>query len=254
MSAVATSLRFSTWQRLSWPRPEWWSLGLCLGAWVLILSPAVGGGAHASHGHLHHATAAAAPMDIYATWPTQIFWWLVMVVAMMFLLLVDPIRNTAARSLWSRRHRGIGIFLAGYLGPWLLFGIVASVALSIVRMQSWLSPSQVNLAGFAVALIWQVTPAKRRAVLSCHRTRPLAPTGLRADRDCLLYGWTMGTSCLVSCWALMFVCMLSNHSLLVMVSITVIGFVERSKERLNRGILCGAIAVIGLISVIWPGV
>jgi predicted metal-binding membrane protein len=163
---------------------------------------------------------------------------------MMFPMLVDPIRNTAARSLWRRRHRAIGAFLTGYVGPWLLFGIIASVTCSVLEMQSW-PPSIVSEVGFGVALIWQITPAKRRSLLACHRTRPIAPTGWRADRDCLRYGWMVGSSCLVSCWALMLACMLS-HSIPVMISATAIGLIERSKAQPNQVVQCAVIAVLGL--------
>ena len=208
------------------------------------------GDPHAPHGHLHHASASA-PMDIYTTLPGQSFWWLVMVVAMMFPLVVDSIRNIAARSLWARRHRAIGVFLTGYVSPWLMFGIVASAVLSVLE-RSWLNFPMVSAVGFGVALVWQMTPAKRRSVVACHRTRPIAPTSWRADRDCLRYGWMVGSSCLVSCWALMLACMLSRHSIPAMVSVTAIGFVERNKARPNQRFVCAAIAVLGLAYAVEP--
>lgn len=246
MSTVATSLRFFTLRRISWPRPEWWSLGLCLGAWLLILLPAVAG--PASHGHLHHA---AAPVENHSALPTQMFWWLVMVVAMMFPLLPAHVRNTAARSLWARRHRAIGGFLTGYLAPWILFGVAAVGVLFILEGQTWFRSPVVSAAGFAAALIWQVMPARRRSVLACHRTRPIAPAGFRADRDCVRYGWMVGSACVLSCWALMLVCLMTGHSILAMVGLTAIGLFERSRPRPNQLFACMVITVLAASHMIW---
>jgi predicted metal-binding membrane protein len=191
-------------------------------------------------------------MAIHASWPAQTFWWLVMVIAMMFPLLVDHIRNTAARSLWYRRHRAVGLFLTGYVAPWLVFGIAASAMLSVLEAQSRLDPPLLSALGFGLALIWQVTPARRRAVLSCHRTRPISPTGWRADRDCLRYGSSVGASCLFSCWALMLACMLSRHSVPAMFAITAIGLFERNRARPNQRLLCAVIAALGFTYAIGP--
>ena len=252
MSAATTSLQFSQWQRLSWPRPEWWTLALSFSGWLLIIVSTVGhsGMAHASHSHNHRVAEIAAPANILTAWPTQILWWLVMVFAMMFPLLVDHVRNTAARSLWSRRHRAIGTFLTGYTMSWLIFGTVASAAYLILNMETWFSKPIISTVGFCVAILWQVMPVRRRSVLACHRTRPIAPTGWRAERDCLRYGWMVGTSCIISCWALMLACLLSTHSVLAMVGITAIGLFERNTRRSNQFFPCIVIAALA-ISHIW---
>lgn len=166
-----------------------------------------------------------------------------MVAAMMFPLLVDHIRNIAARSLWRRRHRAIGTFLTGYTSPWLLFGIFASAAHLIMKMQSW-SMRLISVVGFGFALIWLLTPLRRRSVLACHRTRPIAPTGWRAYRDGFCYGWMVGSSCVISCWAVMLACLLSGHSLPAMIGITAVGWFERRKPRPNPALACATLLIL----------
>jgi len=241
VSSVATHAQLSTLRRISWPRPEWWSLGLCFAAWLLILWKTVPGSA--SHGHLHHAATGPGPEPFL----TQTFWWFVMVVAMMFPLLPAHIRNTAARSLWARRHRAIGAFLAGYVAPWMLFGTAAVGILFALE----LSRTVTGLIGFSAAFIWQVMPARRRTVLACHRTRPIAPVGLRADYDCVRYGWMVGNNCVLSCWALMLACLLFGHSIVAMIGLTAIGLIERSTPRPKQLLAISVIGGLGLLQLIW---
>jgi predicted metal-binding membrane protein len=188
------------WKQAEWRHPEWWALALSLGAWVLL----VGEGAH------RHFAA-----------------WSLMVVAMMVPLVVGPIRTTAARSLWRRRHRAIAIFLAGYLILWLAAGAGFFLLLSVLGVNAG-SPSPLLIASaFALALGWQLAPAKRRALNACHRTMPLAPRGSRADRDCFRYGLRIGAYCLMSCWALMLACLITGHATPALAVITLVLTAER---------------------------
>jgi predicted metal-binding membrane protein len=158
--------------------------------------------------------------------------WMLMVVAMMFPLVLDSVRRTAARSLWTRRHRAIAGFLLGYLSLWAAVGVLASFI-----------PAKSAAAGFALAAIWQLTPMKSRAVLSCHRTMPLTPTGWRADLDCIRFGWHIGGGCLISCWALMLACVLSGHALFAMVAITAAAITERYATQIAPGLICAALSL-----------
>lgn len=245
--AVATA-RVSHWNRISWPHPEWWSLGLCAAAWLLILWRAGETILNIPASHLHSGHGMSTELSgEQIAWSIQSFWWLVMVVAMMFPMVLDPIRITAARSLWRRRHRAIAVFLVGYVGIWIMFGFGASL-LSAFVAQTGFRPDMVAGVAFGIALIWQITPVRRRAVTGCHRTLPISPFGWRADGDCLRYGWIIGSSCLVSCWALMLACMLSGHSVPAMIGITAIGWIERNKRRPDQRLLCAIIGVLGFTS------
>lgn len=243
--STATALRPAGWRRVAWPHPEWWSLGLSGAAWLVLLyrTAAPGAGPHAGNAHVGHAHAGAAAPH----WPALTagaFWWLVMVVAMMFPMVVDQIRFTAARNLWRRRHRAIAGFLLGYLSPWMVFGVAASAASGLLLTESRMGP--VATVGFFAALLWQLTPAKRRALLGCHRTMPFAPGGWRADRDCLRYGCVVGSSCVVSCWALMLACVLAGHGLVAMAGVTAVGWAERNRTRPGQPVLCAVIVALAL--------
>jgi predicted metal-binding membrane protein len=170
-------------------------------------------------------------------WIADMVHWLVMVLAMMLPLVIDPIRGVAARSLWPRRHRAVGGFLLGYLSVWLVAGIVISLAIAEVRLDHHLRNLPAVAVAFAVAALWQLTPAKRWAIRACHKTLPIAPCGWRADRDCFRYGLMIGTSCLVSCWALMAACSMAGHSIAAMTFGASAGVAERYFLRPGRGVL-----------------
>jgi predicted metal-binding membrane protein len=187
--------------------------------------------------------AAHAPTSSPPAW-TAAAGWLAMIAAMMFPLLVDPIRTTAARSLWPRRDRAVALFLAGYLGPWLLAGAIALSAAVLVRQVT--SASTAASIAFLLAALWQMAPLKKQALLACHRTMPLAPRGWRADRDCLRYGTHVGLACVVSCAPMMAAAALASHALIPMVGVSVIALVERRAPRLPALFTAAGLAALGL--------
>jgi predicted metal-binding membrane protein len=245
-------------RHLLWRHPEWWSIALCAGAWLtlIIITAADAPGGLASAGHAGHAYAGplsapiAAPGRMIAG---EVGRWLLMVVAMMVPFVLGPIRTTAARSLWCRRHRAIGAFLAGYLLPWLLCG-VALAALGVMLPIHHLDRSPAGLiAAFALAAAWQHAPAKRRALVSCHATRPLAPRGWQASRDCVMFGSMVGLRCVVTCWTLMLVCVLAGHSLTMMAGIGLLGIFERSSRQATGAVTSGLLAAGGALYLIAAG-
>ena len=227
-------------ERFRWRHPEWWTIAISALAWAPIVLDAGKGHATRDAAALHHGAhaAAAAPSS---SWTLAAAAWLVMIAAMMLPLLVDAIRTAAARSLWTRRDRAIGLFLAGYAAPWVLTGagvVVAAVAFAPVSPR-WAA------AAFVAAAIWQLTPIKKRALLSCHRTMPLAPRGWRADRDCLRYGWSVGRHCVMSCGVMMTACVLASHGLVAMAGVTAIAAVERRMPRLSPRVTASALVALG---------
>jgi predicted metal-binding membrane protein len=48
-----------------------------------------------------------------------------------------------------------------------------------------------------------ISTRQRRFSLATHLTRPLAPDGWRAHRDCLYFGVDHGIHCVGNCWLLM---------------------------------------------------
>jgi hypothetical protein len=196
--------------------PEWWTVALCLFAWIALVAGDVGGSdAIALCGSFHRI----ADFDALIAGAGG---WALMVAAMMLPLVVVPVRRTARASLWRRRHRAVAEFLIGYGLIWLPFGAVALAFLTWWQPQLW-----VTAATFAVAAIWELSPLKRRALILCHRTIPLRPSGWQADLDCLRYGAIQGRSCLLSCWAIMLAPMVTPQRLPAMAVVALLCWLER---------------------------
>jgi predicted metal-binding membrane protein len=61
-----------------------------------------------------------------------------------------------------------------------------------------------------IALLWSASPWHRAALNRGHLLRRIGMFGWAADRDCLIFGMTHGVFCIVSCWAWMFVPLVSG--------------------------------------------
>ena len=229
MSRVSAPLEY-----FFWVHPEWWAVALCGTAWTVMLLHAWQTAGHGIGAHR---------MGFLQELPS----WMWMIAAMMLPLALNAVRLTAARSLWARRHRAIAGFLAGYLAPWVLLG----VAVAVLRQAAWTHTAAAAGLCFAVAAVWQQTPMYRRALAACHGTRPLAPVGWRADRDCLRFGGTIGVACVWSCWPFMLACAFTGHSLIAMSSGMALGCVERwSFAPRPRAILAATLVLAGYYAVI----
>ena len=195
-------------EQLLWRFPDLWMLSLSLVAWIALAARV--------RVHVHQ-------MGVAANW----WHWMLMVAAMMLPLQIDGVRLTAERSLWSRRHRAIALYLFGYLSVWALAGALLACAFmswEILHRIDWTAGAAI---GFFVAAAWLLSPWKPIAARMCHRTLPLSPTGWRADRDCIAYGWIAGCGCAFNCWPLMLVCWLSGHSFIAMILAFGLGWTDR---------------------------
>src|ERR1051325_1418484 len=108
--------------------------------------------------------------------------WMLMLLAMMSPLLAEPLTYVWRRSLARRRLRGLTAFLIAYLGVWLLAGIPLSLVAIGFRELAELRQGWVPPAAIAVALLWQLTPAKQTCLNRCHRLPRLSAFGGAADR------------------------------------------------------------------------
>jgi predicted metal-binding membrane protein len=215
-------------RQLTWRHPEWWCLLLSASAWGILAWMALPRMAEMLFGHTQHLEP-----HVSRAGPTALAQWCCMVLAMMLPLALGPIRVTAARSLWRRRHRAIAAFLVGYLAVWLLLGLGLTAVSANVDLEQW--PVWLSAAlGFGSAAVWQSTPVKWRALRRCHRVEPLAAMGRRADQDCFRYGLHIGVSCVLSCWALMVCSLLLGHALPAMAGLSVFLFIERYTVRPTR--------------------
>ena len=154
--------------------------------------------------------------------------WMLMLLAMMSPLLAEPLTYVWRRSLARRRLRALTAFFIAYLGVWVLAGIPLSfVAIGFRELaelrQGWLAP-----AAIAVALLWQLTPAKQTCLNRCHRLPRLSPFGGAADRDCLRYGFVAAIWCVGACWGLMLVPLVVDAwHLAIMAAVSIVLIAER---------------------------
>lgn len=229
-------------RRIGWQHPEWWAIAAAVCAWVVLIGmnlQALGAGGEDHHLHggarQEHAFLASA------------IHWQLMVVAMTLPLAVPSLRVAAFRSLWNRRHRTMGGFVTGYLAVWLLPGLALGGLLAWVPQLSHEWKTFAAASAFLLAAAWQWTPIKRRALIACHATAPLAPRGWRADRDAILFGWMSGRSCLGSCGVSMVACTLAGHPLVALVACAWLAVVERYSWRPNTKLIGLATAGLALI-------
>jgi len=215
-------------QLFFWMHPEWWTVAICGFAWVAMLFHAW---QHAAHGSHHFVPLAS-----------ETGYWMLMVAAMMLPLTLASVRVTANGSLWSRRHRAIAGFLAGYFVPWLVLGIVVAA----LRAASWTHTYSAASLAFVVAALWQRTSVHAKFLIDCHRRPPLAPAGWQADRDCLRFGAFIGVVCVGSCWPLMVACTFAEHGFVAMTGGMAIGAFERFPYRpRTTAMLVGTLALAG---------
>jgi predicted metal-binding membrane protein len=153
--------------------------------------------------------------------------WALMIVAMMAPLVVAPLRHVHDRSFARRRARAILLFVAGYVAVWM----VAGVALQVLALAArWAAPAPLVCFSLAcaVALVWQVSPAKQWCLNRCHRQPQLAAFGMAADHDALVFGLSNGVFCVGACWALMLLPLLVGRGHLpAMIAVALFVFAER---------------------------
>jgi len=218
-----------------WRHPELWAVLVSGGAWFFLIGTGAftGGALHAYTGfagHMHGLGVHTAwYVGLARIWPALALW-AFMIAAMMFPPLIRQLRVVAARSLWPRRNRAMALFLLGYSALWLLYGFAAEACLRLQR-NLWPAATFLIPLCFLTAALWQLTPQKRRSLVACHHTIPLAPSGWRADFDCWRYGLRTAANCCVSCWALMFACAAAGHALWSLLVVTGISWPERFRPR-----------------------
>jgi predicted metal-binding membrane protein len=153
--------------------------------------------------------------------------WILMFVAMMPPLVIAPLRHIRERSFAKRRARAMLLFVAGYAGVWLAAG-VGLEAVALVALLAAPTPLVCLGLAAAIALVWQVSPAKQWCLNRCHRRPHLAAFGAAADRDAFSFGLINGAFCVGACWALMLLtlCVGPGH-ILAMTLVTLFVVAER---------------------------
>ena len=152
--------------------------------------------------------------------------WLVMLLAMMPPLLVQPVLHVWWSSLGPRRPWALFLFGAAYTAVWIAAGAVLIPAAMALRLTI---PGPVAaVAALGLAVTWSSSPAAQRARNRCHQMKRVAAFGRNADRECAQQGLFTGATCVAACWPWMLVPMTvdSIHAV-AMAAVTTMLFIER---------------------------
>jgi predicted metal-binding membrane protein len=185
---------------------------LVLGAWLLLAawgaSPAAYLLDHETMGH----TNLSFSVSFLATTAAFVAGWTLMTVAMMLptvIPLLDILRRTA-RPTPSGAVTATAV--AGYLGVWSLFGVIAHGGDYLlhrgVEASAWLHANEwvIGAAPILVAGVYQFTPLKHLCLDKCRSPFSFVAARWRGDRprwQALRIGIDHGVFCLGCCWALM---------------------------------------------------
>jgi predicted metal-binding membrane protein len=203
----------------------------CCAAWAVLMFDAGGAGLAALCSaatlwpapqplSLNVALVLNAPGTLAADWA-------LMFAAMMPPLVIAPLRHIRDRSFAKRRARAMLLFVAGYAGVWLAAG-VGLQAMALVALLAGLTPLVCLGLAAAIALGWQVSPAKQWCLNRCHRQPRVAAFGAAADRDAFAFGLSNGAFCVGACWALMLLTLCAGPGhILAMTIVTLFVVAER---------------------------
>jgi predicted metal-binding membrane protein len=143
-----------------------------------------------------HVAAAGAFMPLTGALPMLAL----MATAMMLPPALPAVGYVAVNSFYWRRRRAVVEFVIVFLAIWVAYN---AAVLAVVGATHLAASPIVPVATLGLAALWQLTPAKRRALQACHRTRALPPKGWRATAGVADFGLRNAGACVASCWAMM---------------------------------------------------
>jgi predicted metal-binding membrane protein len=135
-------------------------------------------------------------------------------------------RYVGLNSLRGRRLGAMLLYGVGFIAVWLAVG-AAELGAAALLARLGIRGAYSTAFALLVAGAWEFSRVKRLALVRCHRTVALPPVGRRADLACIEFGARRGLSCVISCWALMFVAaVLGSTQLALMAGLTILGIAQ----------------------------
>ena len=216
---------------VAWQHPEWWLVPIIGAAWLGLGAAAL---VRATTGSPTSEFATMFVCPIVPRTPAGFeptaaaagtLAAPAMVVAMMGPLVLPALHHVGASGLWARRERGPSLVFAGVLAAWI--PVIWGIDLAVAMVAGTVGAVTAVVATVALAVAWQLSAWRLRALRSCVRTVALPPRGRRADVACLSYGLLLGRSCVLSCVGLMAVVAAAGHGLVAMAAVAAVQLHER---------------------------
>jgi predicted metal-binding membrane protein len=226
-------------------------------AWLLLV---FAGGAFAlpafcsAHGWSAPPLSTSVELALLFNSPGQLaIGWALMVIAMMLPLAIVPLWHVRARSFARRRGRSMALFVAGFVAVWMLAGVILQTVALLARL---MVPEPLTCLGLAlaIALLWQVSPAKQWFLNRCHQRPPLAAFGFAADVDAFAFGVRNGAVCAGACWAWMLAMLLIGQGQLpAMIVVTLFSLAEAIEDPAPLAWRWrGGAKVLRILAAWWP--
>lgn len=254
VSAGRSIFSLSIGRMRNWFRkhPEWWVCCIFIFAWIYIACNSfMGTGGQPNSGHFIYCmsdgterTGLQPAAVLQSIGKKEDFFsgmgkaisndmvpWILMVIAMMFPLLNEPVRHVAFSVRRKDRNAGILVFLTGYTITWAMAGLLFFAAQFFLNRVAVAQTPLVNAiimaSGFILAAVLSWLPVRPVLLARCRLTIPISIHGFSLYRDSLQYGLQMGLICLAICWAPMAALLLTHHNLILMYAVTIVLFYER---------------------------
>lgn len=175
--------------------------------------------------------------------------WTAMIAATMLPLIRLNVSYVALRCPRRLRRAAIIDIAAGWAVAWAAAAIIISTAAWLLARAA--GPAGAVAIAFGAAAVWQLTARKQISVARCHRTTAPALERRAARVACRRFGFAVGGSCVLSCWALMVPMALLDHHLLVVGPLAGVSWYERTRPhgQLRQGVTAAVVAGIGLASI-----
>ncbi len=238
-------------RQIDWQHPEWWIVPVVGAAWLALVALAVagaaapGGAPGPAYGPLlvcPIVPAIGGSGGGFGALLASVGEAGLMVVAMMGPLLVPTLHRVGLASLWARRRRGPALVFAGFVTTWL--PVVVLFDATVTLGAGALGSVAAIAVATALAVAWQVTAWKWRALRRCARPTPIPTAGWRADVGSLRRGFAVGRSCIGACGGFMLVAAAAGHGIVALALLAAVQLWERMARR--PGPWPGGLAVVGV--------
>lgn len=224
--------------------PQWRTWLLALFAWALLVIGLSANSPQINHiGNIIYCTptgtsevpggytASTVLSLIVSTMRNGLLPCIIMIMAMMFPLLNEPVKHVAFSTRRKDRDIAIFCFLMGYLITWIVTGmlfLLLPVFLNIAAGKpAPFVQGLISAAVFLLAALISWLPYRPIQMMKCRQTMPISIRGWQLPVDSFLFGLKTGATCICICWIPMAALMLAPHNMLLMYIATVVLILER---------------------------